>query len=79
MDNDTHVIETDGKRINDNREIVIGDKVWIGCESMILKGAFIPNCAVIAAKSLITKKHDTSNVIIAGHDDEVKSKIDWSI
>lgn len=79
MDNDTHILEMDGKRINDNYDILFGEKVWIGCESMILKGAVIPDNSVIAAKTLVTRKHFTSNVIIAGHDREVKSGIEWSI
>lgn len=77
MDSDTHSIVVNGKRINSNREIKIGDKVWGGCESMILKGSVIPNNSVIATKSLITKKYDSPNVVISGHDAKTKYGIDW--
>ena len=35
--------------------IVIGDKVWIGFDSVILKGVHIGEGAVVAAKSVVTK------------------------
>lgn len=37
------------------KEVIIGDNVWIGCKSIILKGVKIGNGVIISAGSLITK------------------------
>lgn len=55
MDSDTHTIfEEDGKVINEDREILLGDKIWIGCDCKVLKGAVIPDNCVIGANSVVT-------------------------
>ncbi len=49
MDSDTHYIYGDDGLMNEDRAITFGDKVWIGCRSLILKGCRIPSNTVIAA------------------------------
>lgn len=67
MDSDTHgIYDETGKKINENREIVFGDKIWIGCRSTILKGSVIPSGCVIGACSLVSGKKFDKNTIIAG-------------
>ena len=44
--------------MNKSREIVVGDKVWIGCRATILKGAIIPSNTVIGACSLISGRNN---------------------
>jgi acetyltransferase-like isoleucine patch superfamily enzyme len=39
-----------------NKEIIIGDDVFIGANSIILKGVKIGKCAVIGAGSVVTKE-----------------------
>lgn len=41
---------------SDSEPISIGDDVWIGANSVVLKGAKIPNGVVIGANSLVLKK-----------------------
>jgi len=41
---------------SDTDEISIGEDVWIGANSVVLKGAKIPNGVVIGANSLVLKK-----------------------
>ena len=55
MDTDFHKIYTNNNeyQINQDSEIIIGDKCWIGCRSLILKGVTIPNNAIIAANSTV--------------------------
>lgn len=67
--------------INENQSIFIGDKCWIGCRSMILKGSCIPNGTVVGAGSLISsgsrniKKEDC---IIGGNPTSIiKENIKW--
>ena len=55
MDTDFHKIYNEsGDIVNSDCGIAIGDHVWIGCRSTILKGASIPSNCIIAAGSLIT-------------------------
>lgn len=67
MDSDTHkiygVLE---KLINEAREIVFGDKIWIGCRTTILKGSIIPDYCVIGACSLVSGNRFSQRSIIAG-------------
>ena len=53
------IMDTDSHPLN-SREVIrkpvtIGDKAWIGCNSIILKGVNIGEGAVIAAGSVVTK------------------------
>jgi acetyltransferase-like isoleucine patch superfamily enzyme len=52
MDTDQHTLH--GTMIED-KPIVIGDDVWIGCRCIILKGVNIGTGAVIAAGAIVTK------------------------
>lgn len=68
MDTDTHHIYNGDSTepCNPPAPIVIGNNVWIGCRSTILKGAVVPDGSVIAAGSLVTRQLDSTNSIIAG-------------
>lgn len=63
---------------NAPQDIIIGDNVWIGTRSVILKGSIIPNNSVIGACSLINSKFNKENTIIAGHPAKIiKQNITW--
>ena len=65
------------KRINYAKNIHIGNKVWIGENSYILKGAEIQNESIVATNSVVTKKFD-SNCIVAGNPASIKKReIKW--
>lgn len=67
MDNDAHIILNEyNELVNPSRPIVIGNNVWIGCRTTILKGTTIADGSIIASGSIITKQFDESNCIIAG-------------
>ena len=67
MDSDTHKIYGNHSgMINPDQEVKIGDKVWIGCRTTILKGCVIPDNCVIGAGSLVTGTEFTPNSIIIG-------------
>jgi len=55
MDTDFHKIHSveTANQINIDKKIAIGDNCWIGCRSLILKGAILPNNTIVAANSLI--------------------------
>ena len=80
MDTDFHNIsDKQGKVINEDSEIIIGDKVWIGCRNTILKGTNIKNNTVVGAGSLISRNINSGNCIIAGNPIKViKEDILWN-
>lgn len=60
------IYDYSGHRLNCNKNIIIGEKVWIGMDTKILKGTEIGNGCIIGASSLLSKKYDCTNSIIAG-------------
>lgn len=73
MDNNT------GKRINPSKSIKIGDRVWFGNKTTILKGIEIGNDSIIATGSVVTKSFVDGNVIIAGNPGKIiKTDIKWT-
>jgi len=66
IDEDFHTIKTSEKPAPQERSIRIGEHVWIGNNVIILKGAVIPNGCVIAAGSVVTKRFEEENSLIAG-------------
>lgn len=67
MDNDSHdILDENNIIINAPKEISIGNDVWIGCRTLILKGAIIPSNVVVAADSTLTKSIEESYCIIGG-------------
>ena len=76
MDCDTHTIYDESQNvINQPKEIVFGDHVWIGCGALILKGACIPSECVVAAHSVLTAKRYEAFSIIAGNPAKSVKKI----
>lgn len=74
LDRDYHEFNGHGEI---KKEIVIGDKVWIGCRSTILKGVTIGKGAVIAAGSIVTKDVP-ANCCVGGNPAKViKENITW--
>ena len=68
MDTDFHSISNNaGTIINPDKPVIIGDHVWVGCRAIILKGAHIPDNAVIAAGSIVAKKLSGENQVFGGN------------
>lgn len=68
MDSDLHTIydRGDGSLLNANAPISIGNHVWIGARSVILKDITIANGVVVAANSGVYGSVDETNCIIGG-------------
>ena len=65
------------KRINYAQDVIIGNHVWIGAHSKILKGVTIGDNSIIGTNSLVTK-NILKNSIAAGIPAKVlKSNVDW--
>lgn len=55
-----------GERVNRAADVVIADRVWIGRDVQVLKGAVIQPESVVGACSLVSRAFDEGNCVIAG-------------
>ncbi len=79
-DGDGHSIydKNSNKLINNNKMVYIGKHVWVGADSTLLKGSYIPNNSIIGYGSIVTKKFNQEDCIIAGYPAKIiKENIDW--
>jgi acetyltransferase-like isoleucine patch superfamily enzyme len=79
IDTDGHEIyDARGTRINPAMPIAVGNSVWLGCRSVVLKGVRIADGVVVAASSTVTRPVETPNVIVGGSPARVvKENIRW--
>lgn len=80
MDTDFHKVKELGKNemTNKNKEISIGNNVWIGCRNIILKGTVISDNSIVGANSLLNKKFVKENIMIVGNPAKIiKENIEW--
>ena len=68
MDSDFHEIEEveSGKITPMIKPIIIGDNVWLGTRSVVLKGTEIGNNTIVGATSTVSGKFIVGNCIVAG-------------
>lgn len=72
------ILNVAGERINQSKDVIIGNRVWVGTESNILKGTHIGDDSVIGAGSIVSKKFDNTHAVIAGNPAKVMKKdISW--
>lgn len=81
MSFDTLIMDTDWHSVQDTitgtiypsaKETIIGNGVWMGMRSVILKGAIVADGCVIAANALYCHKYIESNCLLAGVPAEMK-------
>lgn len=66
-----------GKRLNPARDIVIGDRVWLGQRAMVLKGSHIEAGSIVGAGSIVTG-HIPANAMAVGIPAKViKTGVTW--
>jgi len=64
--------------INNPKSISIGNKVWLGRHSSVLKGARISDTSIVSLGAVVTSEFEDSNVILGGVPAKIiKRGIDW--
>ena len=59
----------------DSKDVVIGDDVWIGRNSIILKDIKIDSCSIIGAGAVVTHGEWLGNVLLAGNPAKILKEI----
>lgn len=73
-----NIYDKDHLLINKNSDVKIGNHVWVGMHSLILKGTSIADGCVIGAGSLCTRQYDANDCLLAGRPASIiKEKISW--
>ncbi len=79
-DNGGHVVLYDGMKSKSNGTIRIGNNVWLCSFSHLLAGAEISDGSVVAYRSLLNKRIEEKNVMVAGIPATVKRhNVEWNI
>jgi acetyltransferase-like isoleucine patch superfamily enzyme len=76
------IIDTStGSRINRAKSILIGNKVWLGYNSLILKGSVIPDGSIIGAHAVVTSSTKIlANSLVAGNPAKVlRNNVTWDV
>lgn len=80
MDTDFHRVSELKKNTDSEREkdVIIGNHVWIGCRTTLLKGTHILDNSVVAAGTVVCKRIMESSVLLAGNPSEIKKRgVSW--
>lgn len=59
--------KNDLEKHDEGKEVVIGEKCWIGMNSVILPGVKLANHIIVGAGSVVTKSFEEENIIVAGN------------
>lgn len=78
IDSDFHkIIDTEtGRVVNEPKEIIISEKVWIGCNTTILKGVVISPECIVGAGSTVNKSLTESNCVYKDNT-IIKRNVSW--
>ena len=80
MNTDVHKIyDIDtGLKTNEGKEISIGNHVWLGIRTIILKGVSIGDNAIVAAGSIVTKDVKANSIVSGNPAKQIKKNKNWS-
>lgn len=76
---DTHsILDSQNNITNVGKSIEIGEHFWIGMGAKIGKNTKIPSNSIVGWESVVTKKFEKENIVIAGNPAKiVKENVNW--
>jgi len=75
---DSHkVLDADGRRINADADISVGDRVWLGHGVVVLKGVTVGAGSVVGMRSIVTKSLPPSSLAVGVPARVVREAISW--
>lgn len=75
---DSHPIyNNDNELINPSKPIIIGNYVWVGAKSSILKGVSIGNGSIVGMSSIVTKNIEKATLNVGNPLRCIKTNIRW--
>lgn len=77
LDTDEHNILLNGRQTNHISQVFIGDHVWIGCNSTILKGTKIGESSIIASGSLVNKNVSNNQLVGGVPAKLIRDEVNW--
>ena len=78
MDKDYHKVIYDNHDSEVSKGIIIGNHVWIGCKSNVLKGSVIGDNSVVASMTNVNSEFESDGCLLAGIPAKVvKDHINW--
>lgn len=80
LDEDFHTLsQVDRPAATRDARIEVGDRVWIGSQVTVLKGARLPNGSVVGAGSVVRSRFTEENTLIAGNPAQVVRRgVTWA-
>ena len=79
MDTDFHKVVDKNESVNERKNIVLDEHVWIGCRATILGGTQIPENSVVAAGSVLTKAFSEKGLLLGANNKVLKTDIFWKM
>lgn len=61
------ILDEQGRLISGPGHLKIGNHVWVGEETCLLKNAEVGDNSIVGARAVVTKKYPQGNVILAGN------------
>lgn len=77
MTSDGHNIVRKNERINQARNIAIGNHVWLADNVTILKGVHIGNDSMVGINSTLTKSIETNVIAVGNPAKVIQNNINW--
>lgn len=75
---DQHFIfDESGERINQAKDVCIGEHVWLGDSVIVMKGVTIGEGSVVGMDSMVTKNIPTQSVAVGKPAKVIRSNISW--
>ena len=72
------IYDMEGRRVNPDKDIIIGKSVWVCLGCKILKGSVIADGSIVGAGTVVSGAFREENVIIAGNPGKIiKRNIFW--